>query len=315
MITFLTYYVILFQSPSSLDEYEAVRHEFVPYFLNYLRDQSFSLLQYSKSATPTPSKTPASLQKIAKAHNKGHNGERSSRNRVQLFHENEVKPITEPNNANSFAFTTPQRVQTRLNNLCNPVSSPRFDASPETTTASSTGHQRNWGRDKRMSVSPLTSPVDGFRSRNKYCLSDFIISNTSSGATSPIERGKNSSPQGHGRRTKNNAVHKKRALKDFPPPEEYETSSMNAWQSPSPSVSRTPHAVLPKFKPDQSASPLDGYFIMKGRRSKGSELAHESPSPQIVRSRELPKPHLPMPKFTLDDFPSLAGTPPNIRYN
>ncbi|CAH1791037.1 unnamed protein product [Owenia fusiformis] len=44
--------------PPLLKEQKQLKGEFVPYFLNYLRDQSLHLLQNSKSTTVTPAKTP-----------------------------------------------------------------------------------------------------------------------------------------------------------------------------------------------------------------------------------------------------------------
>ena len=58
-----------------------VQQEFIPFFLNYLRDHTLHLLQNSKSANPSPAKTP-SLKKLHKPSRKD-KGEGSKRQ--QLF--------------------------------------------------------------------------------------------------------------------------------------------------------------------------------------------------------------------------------------
>ncbi|XP_060596823.1 codanin-1-like isoform X2 [Ruditapes philippinarum] len=50
----------------SLQDFDNLKVEFIPFFLNYLRDHTIHLLQTSKSATPSPAKTP-SLKKIQKS--------------------------------------------------------------------------------------------------------------------------------------------------------------------------------------------------------------------------------------------------------
>ncbi|XP_052767400.1 codanin-1-like [Mya arenaria] len=52
--------------PNELKELANVKQEFIPFFLNYLRDHTVHLIQSSSSATPSPAKTP-SLKKLQKS--------------------------------------------------------------------------------------------------------------------------------------------------------------------------------------------------------------------------------------------------------
>ncbi len=57
---------------SELKDLDRIKPEFIPFFLNYLRDQSSSLLQGCRSRNQSPAKTPASIKaKIAGAPSKG----------------------------------------------------------------------------------------------------------------------------------------------------------------------------------------------------------------------------------------------------
>lgn len=47
----------------ALKDYDRVKHEFVPFFLNYLRDQTSCLLEGCRSTNQSPAKTPASFRK------------------------------------------------------------------------------------------------------------------------------------------------------------------------------------------------------------------------------------------------------------
>lgn len=67
--------------PECLQDLENLKLEFIPFFLNYLRDHTIHLLQTSKSATPSPAKTP-SLKKIQKSVKKS---KESGSKRQQLF--------------------------------------------------------------------------------------------------------------------------------------------------------------------------------------------------------------------------------------
>ncbi|KAL4239001.1 Codanin-1 C-terminus [Mactra antiquata] len=53
-------------SPACLTELNSLKIEFIPFLLNYLRDHTIHLIQTSKSATPSPAKTP-SLKKLKKS--------------------------------------------------------------------------------------------------------------------------------------------------------------------------------------------------------------------------------------------------------
>ncbi|XP_076098062.1 codanin-1-like [Mytilus galloprovincialis] len=69
-------------SCGQLQDFGKLQQEFVPFFLNYLRDQTLHLLQSSRSAANSPAKTP-SAQKLKKSLNGSSKSE--SGKRVQLF--------------------------------------------------------------------------------------------------------------------------------------------------------------------------------------------------------------------------------------
>ena len=64
--TFLSQSALQEDEPA-LRDLEKVKPEFVPFFLNYLRDQSSSLLQGCRSTNQSPAKTPASIKVNKKA--------------------------------------------------------------------------------------------------------------------------------------------------------------------------------------------------------------------------------------------------------
>ncbi|KAK3592928.1 hypothetical protein CHS0354_011728 [Potamilus streckersoni] len=67
--------------PERLRSCEDPPQEFIPFFLNYLRDHTLHLLQCSKSTTPSPAKTP-SIQRLKKTNNCC---KTDNRKRLQLF--------------------------------------------------------------------------------------------------------------------------------------------------------------------------------------------------------------------------------------
>lgn len=83
LTNYVVYFFVTFQitTPKCLQELSNVKQEFIPFFLNYLRDHTIHLIQSSKSATPSPAKTP-SLKKLQKSVKKGC---QSNRKRQQLF--------------------------------------------------------------------------------------------------------------------------------------------------------------------------------------------------------------------------------------
>ena len=50
--------------PADLENLQCIRHEFLPYLLNFLREQTMHLLQGCTSSTPSPVKTPSSIKKL-----------------------------------------------------------------------------------------------------------------------------------------------------------------------------------------------------------------------------------------------------------
>ena len=94
-------------SEPSLLQYDTLRSEFIPYLINFLRDQTYNLLNESKSSNLTPAKTPLSakfkrqLSKTSENRNSSlknnclKSSKPASAKRVQLFydHESNARPV------------------------------------------------------------------------------------------------------------------------------------------------------------------------------------------------------------------------------
>ncbi|XP_053394864.1 codanin-1-like [Mercenaria mercenaria] len=84
-----------------LQDLENLKLEFIPFFLNYLRDHTIHLLQTSKSATPSPAKTP-SLKKIQKSVKKT---KENGGKRQQLFGASPAGDVDELRNLPASVFS------------------------------------------------------------------------------------------------------------------------------------------------------------------------------------------------------------------
>jgi codanin-1 len=178
----------LFQEnvPNQID-FQHIHQEFIPFFLNYLRDQTIHLLQSSRSATPSPAKTP-SAQKLKKTveDKKGS----SSSKRIQLFGaspddgNDDIKPANgsffSPNT--SVDITTPTlKTPTSASNVGKDQKSSPVNCSVEknnnslSTGRSGVDHKGPKSGRNTTSHSGSKSNQDG-RSRHRFSLGEFILS-------------------------------------------------------------------------------------------------------------------------------------------
>ncbi|XP_074652779.1 codanin-1-like [Tubulanus polymorphus] len=147
--------------PDCLKDLDIVRHEFIPFFLNYLRDQSLPLLQSSKTANPSPAKTPVNIS--TKPENPSSimrpASRRSSSNRVQLFSDN---PFESPTSFRDKSFDNKF------------ISSP--NSSADSSSVFDSGGTRRWRKPNTYSSPFEASPND--RSKQRSTLGDFLTTST-----------------------------------------------------------------------------------------------------------------------------------------
>ena len=80
------FYLQTSQTPKALEGFENMRCEFVPFLLNYLRDETSHLLQGCRSTNQSPTKTPSSVKRLNQKSESRSNGKQPrARNRLQLF--------------------------------------------------------------------------------------------------------------------------------------------------------------------------------------------------------------------------------------
>ncbi|KAK6181105.1 hypothetical protein SNE40_009036 [Patella caerulea] len=177
--------------PEEIIQHNKIRQEFIPYFLNYLRDQTLHLLQNSKSFN-SPSKTPSSnnnnTNRAVKKSNTG------SSKRTQLF---AASPLESSSNKD----------------LCSPILSPHNgNESPVFRGSADRGKRSDHkGGYQNKHNSPAGTP-DPNRSKYKLCLGEYMMS------PDPTQRRKSgcketpdSSPRLSPAETKNKHSGKKRA--------------------------------------------------------------------------------------------------------
>ena len=124
-----------------------VQQEFIPFFLNYLRDHTLHLLQNSKSANPSPAKTP-SLKKLHKQSRK-EKGEGSKRQ--QLFGSSPAGDVDEVKYLPTSVFTPNTSID-----------------SPGYATYSKNERQSQRGSSKSNYASQKFSPRCGSQSASSY---------------------------------------------------------------------------------------------------------------------------------------------------
>ena len=188
----------------ALRDLERVKPEFIPFFLNYLRDQSSSLLQGCRSTNQSPAKTPASMKvnKKAKAPTKASHstpastGHSSSTSRTLKFTNSSpqdyvpVLPLPPKRDGctpsalnvseSSFGFATPETSRDR---------SVSFNWSTGgVKSGGGSGHRKHRnspvvdsghgsGGGARQSWSNMfQTPDSGLRSKHRTSLADFFMS-------------------------------------------------------------------------------------------------------------------------------------------
>ncbi|XP_062593812.1 uncharacterized protein LOC134255305, partial [Saccostrea cucullata] len=170
--------------PKQLAELQHIHQEFIPFFLNYLRDQTIHLLQSSKSATPSPAKTP-SAQKLKKSINEKKGS--SSSKRIQLFGASPGDGIDDIKPTSGSFFSPNTSVDVNPPTLNTPTnedkkSTPKVHGSVERNQNFSSAVGNSVDRDHRSKGSRNTTPHSGSknnqdgRSRHRFSLGEFIIS-------------------------------------------------------------------------------------------------------------------------------------------
>ncbi|KAL3873142.1 hypothetical protein ACJMK2_036296 [Sinanodonta woodiana] len=164
--------------PEKLRSCEEPPQEFIPFFLNYLREHTLHLLQCSKSATPSPAKTP-SIQRFKKTKLNGCKTE--NRKRLQLFGSSpatgsdDIKQLSasvfSPDSSHDSSVVTSLIHGTNTESLCD---TPKFNG------------QRSFNGYNSSRISPrcfsqrVNSPHSSFHSpeqlhsRHKLSLGEFI---------------------------------------------------------------------------------------------------------------------------------------------
>lgn len=214
-----------------------MHQEFVPFFLNYLRDQTLHLLHSTKSATPSPVKTPLS-EKVKKTVSTAKKHDHRSK-RVQLFSASPGDILDDIKATSGSMFSPNTSVESPyLNNSRNSTNSSFNEKSGRYKGNKGCNNQKTTpGGSQRQSPQYGNKPGhDHHRSKHKFSLGEFLT--TPENYVSPNQRKKNS-PYSSGRR-------------DAP----FENSP-----SPSPSVTRRSGGKkrhsLPKYDPKNS-SPTSG---------------------------------------------------------
>ena len=198
-----------------MQELECIRGEFVAFFLNYLRDHTSHLLQGCRSASASPTKTPASIKanrKTAPPEARTSTPASSNppkSNRVQLFAGSPLdslsvrrrgKPSPNPATGQHLSFDSPfgadasplapnhsrnssfnESLETRLHKSCNAsLDTSRGRASPNYSRNDSRQF-RSLNQSFQSPAGHRTSPSDPHNSRHnrsnhRSSLGDFIVS-------------------------------------------------------------------------------------------------------------------------------------------
>ena len=159
--------MFIFQDiPEKLTALEHLQQEFIPFFLNYLRDHTLHLLQNSKSATPSPAKTP-SIKKLVKPSNKGKS---ESRKRQQLFGASPAGDVDDIKNLPSSVFTPDTSIDSP-----GYVSYNKTDRHNQRLgSRSDYGSQKYSPRCGSQNTSYVQQTPDQQRSKQKFSLGEFF---------------------------------------------------------------------------------------------------------------------------------------------
>lgn len=168
-----------------MKEYTNLFQEFVPFFLNYLRDQTLHLLQSTRSTNPSPAKTP-SAQKLKKP---VHTIREDGKKRVQLFGSSPGDVLEDVQDASVSVFSPNVSVDSPgpWKTLNTPSSAERSGRGKGQRTPANRGHTPH---DQRQ------SPHCGSnRTKQRFSLGEFIVSpdvdiNQNSKKNSPYSGGR-----------------------------------------------------------------------------------------------------------------------------
>ncbi|XP_064623502.1 codanin-1-like [Lineus longissimus] len=161
------------ETPHDFVQYAKLRTEFVPFFLNYLRDQSLPLLQSSRSLNPSPAKTPTNLKLKKKCDILKHGTSGSKKaggNRVQLFSASPLE--NKPGRPDVFSLASPN------SSLDSPSllewSNKKGTAGPRKGAFNRTSPQHDWAQKGQQKQSPNYVTPDHQRFKYRQTLGDFL---------------------------------------------------------------------------------------------------------------------------------------------
>ncbi|XP_069118288.1 codanin-1-like [Argopecten irradians] len=156
--------------PKQLKDYSKLDQEFVPFFLNYLRDQTLHLLQSNRSANPSPAKTP-SAQKLGKT---VHPRRQDGGKRVQLFGSSPGDGLEDIRDTSASVFSPNVSIDSPGVYKNTPSSAER--------SGRGKGHRTPGSRDQHRSPHcgsrqlNATPDSHGQRAKQRFSLGEFIVS-------------------------------------------------------------------------------------------------------------------------------------------
>lgn len=198
---------------SVLQNLSRIKPEFVPYFLNFLRDQSAAILQGCRSANATPSKTPTVLKtqrsitfdEPNRKTSTPRNQNSSETKRVQLFAASPLEGdsfIREQSHDNSSLISPTKNTSGNIYGSPGPSSWSLYNSGANTSCSPVGGQYRRPGQrhgrsTPNDSVNSSWPHQDHHRSQHKNCLGDFLITSSSRKKKSPsAARRDENSPHG-----------------------------------------------------------------------------------------------------------------------
>lgn len=152
-----------------------MKEDFIPFLLNFLRDQTLHLIQGCRSTTTTPAKTPSSLLRLKKKPSSTPAHQVNKSKRIQLFSgPGESKPLLKTTESGNDTSSQTRDYADSFNSRAGWGKHP--------------GEVRGGNRPNKSSQSHSTTPDNG-RYRNKQSLGDFFY-------TPDTEQGQKKSPLG-----------------------------------------------------------------------------------------------------------------------
>lgn len=162
-----SFYSLQKEYPPDLQELNAIRQDFIPYFVNFLRDQTSAILQSNQSSSATPVKTPTSLKykscrtSASKTSCQTLSNEKTSKSsRVQLFY-------------------SPSPIKPQDTSLSDQSQSPlaSVNGSPD-ETFENRDRVSKFRSEKPKRLQSASPHLSGHSSRTKQNLGDFLMPET-----------------------------------------------------------------------------------------------------------------------------------------